>query len=72
MDFLKANPFMTMEDYWWGYSAAMIRIMAYDATRTIYLSEKQSKRIVEQKKVTKYDDPMSFMNDLGLPVLNNI
>lgn len=66
MDFLKTYPFITMEEYYWKYSMPMIRLMAYDATRIIYLSEKQAKKYNSMEKV--YDNPDNFINDLGLPV----
>ena len=43
VDFLKANPFMTMEDYLWKYSIPMIKIMGMDNSHVNYLSEKQAK-----------------------------
>ena len=30
VDFLKANPFMSLETYMWGVSVPMIRLMALD------------------------------------------
>ena len=66
MDFLKTYPFITMEEYYWKYSMPMIRLMAYDATRIIYLSEKQAKKYNSMEKV--YDNPDNFINDVGLPV----
>ena len=50
MDFLKANPFMTMEDYMWKYSIPMIRIMGMDNSRVNYLSEKE----IENRKFNGY------------------
>ena len=38
VDFLKANPFMTMEDYLWKYSIPMIKIIGLDNSLVIYLS----------------------------------
>ena len=43
VDFLKANPFMTMEDYLWKYSIPMIKIMGMDNSHVNYLSENQAK-----------------------------
>lgn len=42
VDFLKANPFMTMDDYLWKYSIPMIKIMGMDNSHVNYLSEKQA------------------------------
>ena len=63
VDFLKANPFVTMEDYKWKLSVPMIRLMSYDNTRVHYLSEKQASR----KKATIVDGS-DLKNDLGLPI----
>lgn len=63
VDFLKANPFVTMEDYKWGLSVPIIRLMAMDNTQVHYLSEKQAKR-----KKDRYIDGDSLMNDLGVPI----
>lgn len=43
VDFLKANPFISMEDYKWKLSVPMIRIMSDDNTRVNYLSEAEAK-----------------------------
>lgn len=43
VDFLKANPFMTMEDYLWKYSIPMIKIMGMDNSHVNYLGENQAK-----------------------------
>lgn len=71
MDFIKQYPSTTFEDYFWKYSAPMIRIMSSDGTYTKYLSEKQAKSYWAKhpKKEKTYDDPDKFVNDLGSPML---
>lgn len=65
VDFLKANPFVSMEDYRWKYSVPYLRLMAVDNTRVIYLSEEQAKK----KKAKKYSGNSNVeLNDLGIPV----
>ena len=66
VDFLKSNPFVTYEQYRWGLSVPMIRLMSSDNTRVHYLSEKESKR----KKAVVVNDAEALMNDLGVPVLS--
>lgn len=66
VDFLKANPFITYEQYRWGLSVPMIRLMSVDNTRIHYLSEKESKK----KKAVVFDSAESLMNDLGIPILS--
>ena len=65
VDFLKANPFVSMEDYRWKYSVPYLRLMAVDNTRVIYLSEEQAKN----RKAKKYSgNGQVELNDLGVPV----
>ena len=65
VDFLKANPYISMEDYLWKYSVPYLRLMAADNTRVHYLSDKQ----VEKKKTTRIGNDSSIpMTDLGIPV----
>jgi hypothetical protein len=64
VDFLKANPFVTMDSYKWGLTSPMIKLMCADNTRIHYLSEKQSK----MKNATVINNAEDLMNDLGIPV----
>lgn len=66
VDFLKANPFITYEQYRWGLSVPMIRLMSSDNTRVHYLSEKEAKR----KKAVVVNDADALINDLGVPILS--
>lgn len=66
VDFLKANPFISYEQYRWGLSVPMIRLMSTDNTRVHYLSEKE----VKIKKAVVVDSAESLMNDLGVPILS--
>lgn len=64
VDFLKANPFVTMDDYKWGLSVPMIRLMISDNTRIHYMSEKESKI----KNAVVINDAEDLMNDLGMSI----
>ena len=66
VDFLKANPFVSMEEYKWKLSVPMIRLMSMDNTRVHYLSEKESK----MKNATVINSVDDLMNDLGVPIFN--
>lgn len=66
VDFLKANPFVSYEQYRWGLSVPMIRLMSVDNTRVHYLSEKEAKK----KKAVVYDSADALMSDLGVPILS--
>lgn len=69
VDFLKANPFISMEDYRWKYSVPYLRLMAVDNTRVHYLSEKQAKN----RNSKKIDGNKSMLlNDLGIPVFGDV
>lgn len=62
VDFLKANPFMTMDDYLWKYSIPMIKIMGMDNSHVNYLSEKEA-----QNRGVKNVD----VNNMSVEELNN-
>ena len=64
VDFLKANPFVTMEDYKWGLSVPMIRLMIIDNTRIHYMSEKEAK----MDNAVVINDANDLMNDLGMSI----
>lgn len=66
VDFLKSNPFITYEQYRWGLSVPMIRLMSADNTRVHYLSETEAKR----KKAVVVNDADALINDLGVPILS--
>ena len=66
VDFLKANPFVTYEQYRWELSIPMIRLMSADNTRVHYLSEKEAKK----KKAVVVNSAESLINDLGVPILS--
>ena len=64
VDFLKANPFVTMNDYKWGLSVPMIRLMVTDNTRIHYMSEKEAKK----ENAVVINDADDLMNDLGMSI----
>lgn len=72
MDFLKNFPFITVEQYFWYFTIPQIRLMSYDATRVIYLSEKQAKeykdmqRIQPSAKNKYYNNADDFASALGI------
>lgn len=64
VDFLKANPFVTMEDYKWKLSVPFIRLMISDNTRIHYMSEKEAKK----ENATIINSADDLMNDLGMSI----
>ena len=73
VDFLKACPFVTMEDYKWKLSVPMIRLMMIDNTHVNYLSEKQvAKRKGQGIDLEKLAEQHSLVNDFGGNINTNI
>ena len=68
VDFLKANPFMTMEDYLWKYSIPMIKIMGMDNSHVNYLSEKQAKTHRTHDLLRGATNAEELYTDLGTPI----
>lgn len=68
VDFLKANPFMTMEDYLWKYSIPMIKIMGMDNSHVNYLSEKQAKGHKVKTVDVNHMSVEELNNDLGTKI----
>jgi hypothetical protein len=64
VDFLKANPFVSMETYKWELSSPMIKIMSSDNTHIHYLSEKEQK----MKNATVINSADDLLNDLGVNI----
>lgn len=65
VDFMKAHPFVTMEQYKWGMNPVMIKLMSEDNTHVRYLSENEAD-IRNGRKI----DGSNLTNDLGIPVFN--
>lgn len=68
VDFLKANPFMTMDDYLWKYSIPMIKIMGMDNSHVNYLSEKQAKNRGMKTVDVNNMSVEELNNDLGTKI----
>lgn len=64
VDFLKANPFVSMDDYKWGLSVPMIRLMIQDNTRIHYMSEKEA----EKNNAVVINSAEDLVNDLGIGI----
>lgn len=65
VDFLKNNPYVTMDDYMWKINPCLIKLMTIDNTRVHYLTDKER----ERKKSKVFDGSKSITNDLGIPIL---
>lgn len=73
VDFLKACPFVTMEDYRWKLSVPMIRLMMMDNTHVNYLTEKQvAKRKGDAIDIEALAEQHSLVNDFGGTINTNL
>ena len=68
MDFLKAYPNVTRDEYLWEWSVPQVRLATYDNTHTEYLTEEQAKREHRRKHAKRYDNMAALANDLGIPI----
>ena len=68
VDFLKANPYMTIEDYQWRYSIPMIKIMGLDNSHVNYLSKKESERRKGHYVSVNDKSVEELSNDLGVKI----
>lgn len=67
MDFLKAFPCVSKEEYLWEWSSTQTRLAMYDNSHIVYLSEKQS----EIQKAKNNDTNRALTNDLGIPIFSS-
>lgn len=65
VDFLKNNPYVSMDDYMWKLNPCLIKLMTIDNTRVHYLTDKER----ERKKSKVFDGTKPLTNDLGIPIL---
>lgn len=65
VDFLKANPYVSRDEYMWKWTVPQIRLASYDFTHVRYLSEEEAK--MKNAKVYDLDDEV-IKNDLGIPI----
>lgn len=67
MDFLKAFPSITKEEYLWEWSSTQTRLAMYDNSHIVYLNEKQA----EQMKAKRANSINGMVNDLGIPIFSS-
>jgi len=70
IDFLRANPYVTKEEYLWHWTIPQIKLASYDFSHVEYLSEEQAKKEKARRNAIVLDNPMDLVNDLGLPIFN--
>ena len=69
MDFLKANPHVSREDYMWKWTIPQIRLASMDYTHIVYLDEESSK-MANAVTIDDADDVLNIQN-LGIPVIGD-
>lgn len=63
VDFLKANPYVTRDEYMWEWSVPQIKLASFDFTHVKYLSDDE----VALKNAKKYDLEDGGGSKLGIP-----
>lgn len=63
IDFLRANPYVTREEYLWEWTVPQIKLAMYDYTRVEYNDIDDDKP--KKKVVTRIDSAEDLLNDLG-------
>lgn len=69
IDFLKAHPSVSKDEYLWGWTVPQIHLAMCDNTHIEYLTEEQAKIEKMRRlavKVKGEDD--AILNDLGVPI----
>ena len=69
IDFLKAHPQITRDEYLWEWTVHQVELATIDNTHVEYLSEEQAK--IERGRVMAEDmnSEENLMNDLGISIL---
>lgn len=69
IDFLKAHPQVTRDEYLWEWTVPQVELATIDNTHVEYLSEEQAK--IERGRVMAEDmnSEENLMNDLGISIL---
>lgn len=77
VDFLKENPWCSVEQYKWGFSSAQISLMSVDFTHSEYLNSdaaKSNKKSDNDGAITINSvEDLKNLNDFGstmIPILN--
>lgn len=68
IDFLRANPYVSKEDYLWHWTVPQIKLAGYDFSHIEYLTEEQAEAEKKRNSSVRITDAMSFANDLGIPI----
>lgn len=69
IDFLRANPYVSKEEYMWKWTVPQIKLASYDFSHIEYLDNVDSNK-KDNPKEQSFDNPMDFMKSFGLGMLN--
>lgn len=64
VDFLQKNPYVTKEQYLWGWSVPQIKLASYDFTHVVYTNGKKH-------KARHYDTLGAFLKDSNIDVIDD-
>ena len=70
IDFLRANPYVSKEEYLWKWTIPQVTLASLDYSHVEHLSEEQAKAEKNRKNAVRIDNVMDLVNDLGIPVFN--
>ena len=70
IDFLRANPYVSKEEYLWQWTIPQVKLASLDYSHVEHLSEEQAKADKNRKNAVRIDNVMDLVNDLGIPVFN--
>ena len=70
IDFLRANPYVSKEEYLWQWTIPQVKLASLDYSHEEYLTEEQAKVEKKKKNAVHIDNVMDLVNDLGIPVFN--
>lgn len=72
IDFLKAHPNVTRDEYMWEWTVPQIMLASYDFTHIVYLKDRKRKGRKGRKgygsgSQRTFENPQDFVNALNLP-----
>lgn len=65
VDFLRANPWCSREEYLWQMTVGQVRLASFDFSHVEYIDKDKAK----VKRIGGTKD-LKNLNDLGIPIIN--
>lgn len=63
VDFLRANPWCSREEYLWKMTVAQVRLASMDFTHVVYGDKSKKQTVIDNA------DGLKALNDFGIPVM---